>query len=472
MRESIPLEVFQLDDGYQKHWGDWVPSKDFPEDMREVSGSILRHGFKAGIWLAPFAVDKKSDLAKEHPEWLIKNKRGKLANSGSVGYYFYGLDASRPEVMEFAKGQLEKVTKHWRFNYLKVDFIYAAVLADGDRYDYTRTRAQIADHAVREIRNAVGDEVFLVGCGCPLGSGIGFFNAMRIGPDVDRTWFPFLKWDKWNLPGARNAVRNTITRSFMHRKWWVNDPDCVLFRSSTLFKDEEIIGIATVVALGGGMLMLSDDMAQIPQHRYKIATSLMPPSNLAAIPLDLFQAEEPSELLLRLDGATGPWMLLALCNWEHSVADKTFWLSRLFPTEEKSLHVLEFWTQRYSRMKSSEPIKARIHAHSAVLFAIRVAENDSVASYIGSDFHVTSGLEVVTMSSSSTKLQLELNVKRSTKDAHVTVFLPFDPQLGVKTSGSANDPIRKAERVGPDHRIWKVPVGLSETGGKLIIEGN
>lgn len=67
MRESIPLEVFQLDDGYQKHWGDWVPSKDFPEDMREVSGSILRHGFKAGIWLAPFAVDKKSDLAKEHP---------------------------------------------------------------------------------------------------------------------------------------------------------------------------------------------------------------------------------------------------------------------------------------------------------------------------------------------------------------------------------------------------------------------
>jgi len=400
----------------------------------------------------------------------MKNKRRKMANSGNVGHFFYGLDASRPEVMEFAKRQLEKVTKGWGFNYLKVDFIYAAVLADGDRYDYTRTRAQIADHAVTEIRNAVGGDVFLVGCGCPLGSGIGFFNAMRIGPDVDRTWFPFLKWDKWNLPGARNAVRNTITRSFMHRKWWVNDPDCVLFRSGTLFKDEEIIGIATVVAMGGGMLMLSDDMAQIPQHRYKIATSLMPPSNLAAIPLDLFRAEEPSELLLRLDGPTGPWMLLALCNWAHSVTDKTFWLSRLFRTEEKSLHVLEFWTQRYSRMKSSEPIKARIHAHSAVLFAIRVAENDRVASYVGSDFHVSSGMEVVKMSSSSSKLQLELNVKRATKDAHVTVFLPFDPQHSLKTSGSANDPIRKAERVGPDHRIWKVPVGLTEQGATLIIE--
>ena len=39
--------------------------------------------------------------------------------------------------------------------------------------------------------------------------------------------------DKNNIPGARNMLRNAITRLSMHRRVWLNDPDCLLLRDST-----------------------------------------------------------------------------------------------------------------------------------------------------------------------------------------------------------------------------------------------
>lgn len=34
--------------------------------------------------------------------------------------------------------------------------------------------------------------------------------------------------------------------------------------------EEEIVGIATVVALGGGMFMLSDQLTLVKEHRLKV----------------------------------------------------------------------------------------------------------------------------------------------------------------------------------------------------------
>ncbi|MDZ7733693.1 MAG: hypothetical protein U5R31_11885 [Acidimicrobiia bacterium] len=54
-------------------------------------------------------------------------------------------------------------------------------------------------------------------------------------------------------PSTLNAWRNTLGRSFMHRKLWANDPDCLMLRSSdTEFPGEAIGTWARAVAMSGG----------------------------------------------------------------------------------------------------------------------------------------------------------------------------------------------------------------------------
>ena len=83
------------------------------------------------------------------------------------------------------------------------------------------------------ISDTVGPDVFILGCGSPLGSLIGHVDANRVSADAGLSWyppFPLPFWDKWNLPSGINMIRNTLTRSFQHNFWWINDPDCILLR--------------------------------------------------------------------------------------------------------------------------------------------------------------------------------------------------------------------------------------------------
>jgi len=465
-RDRVPLDIFQLDDGYQTHWGDWTPNRMFPSDMREISGKIEKHGFTPGIWLAPFSADMKSNVVKEHPDWILRDRRGKIANSGNCGKFFCGLDATHPEVVEHARSKLKLLCDEWGFKYLKLDFLYSCILADGPRYDQSRTRAQTFNSMLQMIRDTVGSEVFIVGCGCPLGTAVGYVNAMRIGSDVDKRWFPFLKWDEWNLPAARNAVRNTLTRSMLHRRWWVNDPDCVLFREGTLFTDEEIVGISTVIAMGGGMFMLSDEVSQVRESRLHIATSLMPPSSKAATPIDLLETPEPCKLLLQLSGSVGDWFLVALCNWDGSYAVKSLDLRKLSGNGAvNQLHVWDFWAQEYRKMNSASTLTTRLPAHSARLYAIRKVAERNEASYVGSDFHFSCGLEVRNFKYDADEIDIDMNVKRTTKDANVVVQVPFEGNIAIR--GNAADTSRNSVMMATN--VWKIPIRLSVEGGSVTV---
>lgn len=81
-RNTIGFNVCLIDDGYMTAWGDWTSLKPgkFVKDggMRVLADAIRSKGMKPGVWLAPFACDKKSQLAKDHPDWIIKNDSGRL----------------------------------------------------------------------------------------------------------------------------------------------------------------------------------------------------------------------------------------------------------------------------------------------------------------------------------------------------------------------------------------------------------
>ena len=68
----------------------------------------------------------------------------------------------------------------------------------------------------------MGPDVYLLGCGAPIGTSIGVFDAMRIGADVSGSWKPkyfgieFIFKNEPNMPAARNAIQNVLTRQYMH----------------------------------------------------------------------------------------------------------------------------------------------------------------------------------------------------------------------------------------------------------------
>ena len=369
-REELPLEYVQVDDGYQAGIGDWLTVNErFPRGMAWLAERIHESGFKAGLWLAPFLVGAKSRLYAERPEWLVRNAEG--AQTGgrppepavaiqNWEQLCYALDCTRPEVIEWLEGVFRTVTEGWGYDYVKIDFVYAAAI-EGVRQDASVTRAQAYRRGLEAIRRAVGER-FVLGCGAPIGPSVGLVNGMRIGPDVAPAWYPPFRGGKrsgLSFPSALNSIRNTITRFWMHGRLWQSDPDCLLARDfETNLTEAEVRTLATVVALSGGMFLESDDMTRLTAERLAMVTGLLP-SGEAAVPLGLTVDELPRALWRQSDG------LLAAFNWSDGEADVSVRLPR------PEARVVDFWSGEEVETMGGELRLAALPAHGCRLVRLR-----------------------------------------------------------------------------------------------------
>ncbi len=149
------------------------------------------------------------------------------------------------------------------FDYLKLDFLYTAAM-QADAYEPGLGRAQRLRVGLDAVRAGAGEGAFLLGCGCPLGAAVGVVDGMRIGPDVAPRWRaePGIRIPgiEETLPSTRSAVRSVLARAWMHRRLWLNDPDCLMARRrDTELSLEEARTLAIAIAVTGGMLVFSDD---------------------------------------------------------------------------------------------------------------------------------------------------------------------------------------------------------------------
>ncbi len=398
-RDGLPLDLLQIDDGWQATVGDWDRfSSAFDCGVTPLAAEIRAAGFEPGLWLAPFIVQPKSSLYRRHPEWILRNRFGLAVNAGyNWGGFNAALDLSHPEALEHASQTVGTAVHEWGFTFLKLDFLYAGALP-GVRRDPKQTRAMLLRKALAALRDAAGGNAHLLGCGVPLGSAVGLFDSLRIGADVAPYWAPrvikktTLFKSEPDLPAARNALQNALTRAPMHRRWWVNDPDCVLLRPESDLNPDEIRTIATVAALTGGLMMISDDLAALPEASLRAAESLLPPLDRRPLVMDWFDSRTPSRLRLDLSGPPGAWHLAALFNWEDQEQDLAFhW--RDFNLEPGLTYLArEFWTGKVLRMDQGGRVFKSVPAHSCLLLAVRPVGEKPL--YLGGDLHISQGLEV------------------------------------------------------------------------------
>jgi alpha-galactosidase len=234
-----------------------------------LADDVASAGFTPGLWLAPFLAAPNSTVARDHPDWLLRRPSGRNA-IGSVNPAWGGevwvLDTTRDDVQAHLTDLARTlVTMGWR--YLKLDFTYAPAL-DGQWFDAALTPAQRVRQAYDAVRRGAGEDAFILGCGAPLGPCIGAVDGMRIGPDVAPTWAAGRAMPGYEMtaPATQNAWRNTLARAFMHRRLWLNDPDCLMLRTKGTDLDKsQVRAWAHAVAASGGMAIVSDDLALLKQ---------------------------------------------------------------------------------------------------------------------------------------------------------------------------------------------------------------
>ena len=259
-------DVFQIDDGYENAVGDWlVMNERFPHGMKAAADSIRKAGMMPGIWLAPFAAEKKSILVKEHPDWLLRDENGIAQPGGCNWSGFYGLDIYNEGFRAYLKQVFDTVVRDWGYKLLKLDFLYAACLIP--RRD--KTRAQVMYDGMRLLRELSGDALIL-GCGVPLAPAFGMVDYCRIGCDMTLNWLgdKIMRPLHREVPSTRNTLLNTVYRRHLDGRAWRNDPDVFLLRDDNMkLSMEQRETLATVNALFGGVLFTSDNVGAYDEDK-------------------------------------------------------------------------------------------------------------------------------------------------------------------------------------------------------------
>ena len=272
-KNNISIDLFQIDDGYQTQVGDWLSIKPDFGDMKEVADLIHSKKIKAGLWLAPFACTRKSTVYKQHPEWLLRDSKGKLVSGGlNWGGAFYILDIYKPGVKDYLKNIFDVVLNKWGFDMVKLDFLYAECITPREN----KSRGEIMCEALDFIRECVGNKLIL-GCGVPLGPAFGKVDFCRIGPDVG------LKWKESYIEKCMhrervsviNTLNNTIFRRHLNDRAFVNDPDVFFLRDYNLsLNSNQKTIIADVNKLFGGVLFVSDNISTYSNKTLKTLEDL------------------------------------------------------------------------------------------------------------------------------------------------------------------------------------------------------
>lgn len=123
---SIGVERFVLDDGWMtgrsddsRALGDWtVDPVTWPRGLRPLIAHVTAAGMQFGLWVEPEMVSLDSDLAREHPEWILREHTEHLPRSWR---HQQTLDLGNVAVRDFIVDALSALLDEYDIAYLKWD---------------------------------------------------------------------------------------------------------------------------------------------------------------------------------------------------------------------------------------------------------------------------------------------------------------------------------------------------------------
>jgi hypothetical protein len=412
-KEHLPFDVFLIDECWDMNdWGDFESNaQTFPHGMKWVADEIKSAGYTAGIWTAPFLVDGESDLAKNHPLWLLKNSKGQLCTFNMNGRDHFIFDLTYPGVCEYLEDQFRKLAFDWGYRYFKFDFMRSVFIeSDQQFFDKTATSLEAYRRGLEAIRRGVGNNAYISVCGGHYGASYGIANTQRSGSDVKS------QWNEKELP----KYRQNVLRTWMSGLWHV-DPDAMMVRrqkdvlptdnrslTNGLFSDDEAFTNTLNQFIGGELVTFTEDFAKIDEDRKMLYRHVVPSVNSASRPVDMFDTNCPEIMITHIKPACkelDDWNMLSVVNWGNNMKDYEIFLDERITGDLIGNHFLVYDFRKGEILDFSskgEKISINnVNGHESRLLKI-VPWNGTSAMFAGTDLSFScGGLEIAEITDSN-----------------------------------------------------------------------
>ncbi|MDR3182022.1 MAG: hypothetical protein LBT89_03730 [Planctomycetaceae bacterium] len=417
----------QIDDTWQDGISKNGPRRNFlqvkadgpyPNGMKPTAEMIKSHHFKAGIWLIPFAgsaddpiwdkslfvksgvTDEVNDKGKPtRPNKIWANKKDEPYQARWSGTT---LDMTNPAAQEYLRKEIEQMAKDWGYNYFKLDGFHVSMACEntyvnneykaddfGEAVYSDPSITPVAAHRLgsRIIRQAAGDDAFLLGC-CvsqnmrSMGASFGCVDAMRVGPDNGSGW-----------NSLKSGPRCGSNRYFLNGRVWWNDPDPVYVRDNMPLEHARLI--TSWVAVSGQLYAFSDWLPTLSEERVEILRRTIRPHGLrSARPVDLFNEDLPKIWYLTNKSTNRVPQterhIVAFYNWDDKKPEKI----EVTPNwaglpKAKEYVAFDFWGNKLFGT-FTDKISVELPPGSCLVLAVRPVEEHPVL--LSTSQHITQGI--------------------------------------------------------------------------------
>jgi hypothetical protein len=220
----------------------------------------------------------------------------------------YLIDFTSPQGQEFLKRLFTMLCVEWGYEYVKIDGQQrmAGFFAKSRPFlaDPSLDGAHVSRLGLQIMKDIMGPDKFLLNCIGGYESG-GFCEGMRIGGDVTA--------GDWG--GMEVALCSTLEKLFLNTNAYYTDPDAVCVREPLPLEHARFW--ATWVGITGQLLMMSDNMYELPEERVELLRRILPVADIHPMelyPLDARERPCIYDLKVAKPGV-GTWDVLALVNW-------------------------------------------------------------------------------------------------------------------------------------------------------------
>ena len=375
------VKLIQLDHGWQHRdiCGVWTPNEKFPHGLQWLSDKLGDMGFEMGLWTAPSVVSEFAPIVQDSPSALalgpdgrpvVRNDRWTWPPHGKT----HEIEPLTPAGEQFLR-EFAGTINTYGITYLKTDFI-------GGWGGAARLR-----RGMGILREHLDPAILIRPCSTALNTQLGFAGEIGIARDIGNA--------SSNWQHMRVFTLEAASKWFMHDKFWANSGGCLMVGDPNE-PVGEALGRTTLLALTGGVVLLSDKMPALEEQpdRLRMVPLCLPPSGVPARPVDLFRVGEPGREYPRVwhlhaEKDWGRWEVIGLFNWTDKPIEETIAFSDLGLPAEGEYLVFDFWTQTLAG-RFTERLKVTIPAGAGrCLRVMAVPDHPAVVS---TDMHVTQGL--------------------------------------------------------------------------------
>ncbi len=396
---AYDFKYIQVDHGWQFRniCGQWTDTNErFPHGLKWLSDKLGEMGFCLGIWMAPFIVLESSSLFREHPEYMVRNRKGRPKKKGEWAWVphdaIYYLDPTHPGAREYLKTTLSSLRKSG-VRYWKMDFLLQISENDSDTIYYDKGKikgAEVYRAGLSLIEKTLkGDYIYWCSNAVNLGFGTGSttMSACDIGRPGLSSYMDKAVRNR-HIEEFRKIATTLISRYFLHKRLLILNPDVLEVRGDY----EEAKIRLSIVALSGGQVFLGDALPALHPDCWNILTKCIPAYGEAARPVDLFKNTYPESYPgiwhLPVKTSWGKWDVVGVFNFDDKTKKVEMRFADIGLQDSTEYLVSEFWEQEFFGLKK-EDLTIKLQPISMKLFLIK--EVPLIPTVFFTDMHYTQG---------------------------------------------------------------------------------